>query len=83
MRYDQKGQTVAVELTPDEKKKLEEDQRRFALQQASNRQEVVDPDLEEYRRRERYVNPITRVAGQETSSEKMRIMWISLQKMLT
>ena len=31
VRYDQRGQTVAVELTPDEKKKLEEDQRRFAL----------------------------------------------------
>ena len=39
-------------------------------------------DLQEFRKKERYVNPITRVAGQETSSEKMRLMWIELQKML-
>lgn len=69
-------------MSTEEKIKFEDDQRKFALAQAKKDKELINVDLQEFRKKERYVNPITRVAGQETSSEKMRLMWIELQKML-
>ena len=69
-------------MSTEEKIKFEDDQRKFALAQAQKDKELINVDLQEFRKKERYVNPITRVAGQETSSEKMRLMWIELQKML-
>ena len=82
VKYDSKGQLYAVEMSKEEKLKFEEDQRKFALEQATKEKDVANLDLKEFRKKERFINPITRVAGQETSSEKMRLMWISLQKML-
>lgn len=85
VKYDSRGKLYAIEMSKEEKLKFEEDQRRFALEQANcttKEKDVVDLDLKEFRKKERFINPITRVAGQETSSEKMRLMWISLQKML-